>query len=61
VDVTVKAGGADWSATAWPVRPGKTGTRSFFISSDGVIYYRKCTSFKDALADGTNSKVLGSE
>jgi hypothetical protein len=47
-----------WSAVAWPIKPGETGTRSYYISEDGVIYYKKCLNLRDPLAD-RSGKPLG--
>jgi type II secretory pathway pseudopilin PulG/ribosomal protein L40E len=53
------AGHNEWSCTAMPAEPGKTGARSFFINDVGVIYYRSCTSRSDPPADETGSMLGG--
>ncbi len=53
------AGEEEWSCTALPAAPGKTGGRSFFINEVGVIYFRPCKSKDDPLADEHSSTLGG--
>jgi len=54
----LSVGQEEWSCTALPARPGRTGTRSFFIDETGVIYFSRCNSTSDPPAD-VDSPVLG--
>jgi len=36
-----------WECVAMPAQPGRTGTRSFYIHQDGVIYHAPCMSEDD--------------
>lgn len=56
---TLTVGGNGWSCLAMPAEPGKTGTRSFFIDTSGVIYFAPCKSENDLPAGPGNGSPLG--
>lgn len=53
-----KTDGTTWCCTAIPAAPGLTGSRSFFIGTDGVIYYAPCETESDPPAD-SGDQFLG--
>jgi hypothetical protein len=46
-----------WSCVAWPEKPGKDASKSFFIDVDGAIRYRPYKSSKDSLADKNSTPL----
>lgn len=42
-----------WQCAAMPAEPGKTGSRSFYIRQDGVVYHTPCNSEDDPPASPT--------
>ncbi len=52
-----KTDGATWCCIAMPAAPGLTGSRSFFIGTDGVIYYAPCETESDAPASSGDTPL----
>jgi type II secretory pathway pseudopilin PulG len=58
-ELAVAEDGQSWSMSVWPVTPGTTGDRSFYIDESGIVRYDIFVSEDDMPADSTSTPLGG--